>query len=474
LFRLLNAHFPKRTVILGISEACLVVLAFVTATIARLGPDDARVLLHYEQGFLKISIVSATFITCMYYFDLYDTSIINNQREVTTRFLQVLGTVSIVLAFLYYVYPPLQLGRGIFLVGLLLVAVILLLWRRLFFAVNSQPALAERALVLGDSPLALSLIHELASRPELGVRMVSHVSANGGGDIERNDKHHAVSDDSLEALDETCQELSRAVKLRRVNRVIVAMDDRRKKLPVQFLLSLKRRGVIIQDGAEIYEAMTGKVPIESIRLSQLLFTSGFRVSRFLEVYKRIASILISIIGLLLSLPVLPFVALAIKLSSPGPLFYLQQRVGRDGAVFNCCKFRTMSADAEADIGPTWASDNDPRITRIGGFFRTARIDEIPQLWNVLRGDMSLVGPRPERPEFVRSLAREIPLYNLRQTIRPGITGWAQIRYQYGSSVEDAKEKLRYDLFYVKNISPGLDLLILFQTIKIILLGRGAR
>ena len=473
MFRLLSAHFPKRIVILAVSEACLVVLAFVAAAMARLGLDDTRVLLSYEQGFLKISVVSVTFITCMYYFDLYDTSIINNRREVATRFLQVLGTVSIVLAFVYYVYPPLQLGRGIFLFGFLLVTIILLLWRRLFFALNSQSALAERALVLGDSQLALSLIHELTSRPELGVRMVGHISADRGGEIER-DGEHPVSDGSVGSLDNICQELSRAVKLRRVNRVIVAMDDRRKKLPVQFLLSLKRRGVMIQDGAEIYEAVTGKVPIESIRLSQLLFASGFRVSRFLEVYKRIASILISITGLLLSLPLFPVVVLAIKLTSPGPLFYLQKRVGRDGSVFHCCKFRTMSPDAEADIGPTWASDKDPRITRIGGFFRTTRIDEIPQLWNVLRGDMSLVGPRPERPEFVNSLAREIPLYNLRHTIRPGITGWAQIRYQYGSSVEDSKEKLRYDLFYVKNISPGLDLLILFQTIKIILLGRGAR
>jgi exopolysaccharide biosynthesis polyprenyl glycosylphosphotransferase len=192
------------------------------------------------------------------------------------------------------------------------------------------------------------------------------------------------------------------------------------------------------------------------------------------IYKRLASIVASIIGLLLSLPLLPFVALAIKLTSPGSLFYKQKRVGQDGTIFYCYKFRTMRADAEADTGATWATDDDPRITRVGGFLRVARLDEIPQLWNVLRGDMSLVGPRPERPEFVNGLTREIPLYYLRHAIRPGITGWAQIRYRYGSSVEDAKEKLRYDLFYIKNMAPGLDLLIFLQTIKIILLGRGAK
>jgi sugar transferase (PEP-CTERM system associated) len=252
------------------------------------------------------------------------------------------------------------------------------------------------------------------------------------------------------------------------------MGDRRGKLPVDALLSLKCRGLQVQDGVEVYEAITGKVPIESVRLGWLLFSPGCHASRFYLAYKRSASIVVSIVGLLLTLPLLPFIILAIKLTSTGPVLYRQKRVGRDGAVYNCYKFRSMRADAEADTGPTWAADEDPRITRVGRFLRITRMDEIPQLWNVLRGDMSLVGPRPERPEFVNTLDKEIPYYNLRHTIRPGITGWAQVRYKYGSSIEDAKEKLRYDLFYIKNMSAGLDLLIFFQTIKIILLGRGAK
>jgi sugar transferase (PEP-CTERM system associated) len=470
LIRLLNAYFPTRTLILGISEACLVGIGFIAAMIARLGASDASVQLNYEQGFFKIFVVSATFIICMYYFDLYDSLILHNRRELATRLIQVLGSVCILLAIFYYVYPPLQLGRGIFLIGFVLVAVILLLWRWLFLAINSRPQFAERALILGDGPLATLLIQEFGSRPELGLRVVGHM-VGGDGDDRPNSEPA-----SMAGLLGTSsgEELSQAIESHRVNRVIVAMGDRRGKLPVQLLLALKSRGVLVQDGPDVYEAVTGKVPIESLRLSWLLFSEGFHVSRFLLIYKRLASIVVSIVGLLLSLPLLPFVALAIKLTSAGPLFYKQKRVGHDGSVFHCYKFRTMRADAEADIGPTWALDNDPRVTRVGRFLRTARLDEIPQLWNVLRGDMSLVGPRPERPEFVDGLSLEIPLYTLRHAVRPGITGWAQVRYQYGSSVEDAKEKLRYDLFYIKNMSPGLDLLILLQTIKIILLGRGAK
>lgn len=472
MIRFLNAHFPARTIILGVSEACLVGLAFVVAMIARLGASDASVQLSDEQGFLKIFIVSATFITCMYYFDLYDTSILSNRRELATRLIQVLGSVCVLLSFFYYVYPPLGLGRGIFLIGFFLGAVILLLWRGLFLAINSRPQFSERALILGDGPLAAPLIHELESRPELGLHVVSHILDAGDENGKRDSERRESAAGPLGAY--SGEELSRAVESQRVNRVIVAMGDRRGKLPVQLLLALKSRGVLIQDGTDVYEAVTGKVPIESLRLSWLLFSPGFHISRFLVIYKRLASIVVSIIGLLLSLPLLPFIALAIKLTSPGPLFYKQKRVGQDGTVFHCYKFRTMRADAEADTGATWALDDDPRITRVGGFLRAARLDEIPQLWNVLMGDMSLVGPRPERPEFVDELAKEIPLYHLRHAIRPGITGWAQVRYRYGSSVEDAKEKLRYDLFYIKNISPGLDLLIFLETIKIILLGRGAK
>jgi len=466
--RLLNAHFPGRTLFLGISEACLVTIAFLIATIVRLGDSDAYLMLRYEQGFVKIVVVSGVVMACMYYFDLYDSTILSNRREVLTRIVQVLGTVCVLLAILYYVYPPLALGRGIFLIGIILLGVLLFLWRRLFLTLNVLPRFAERTLIFGDGPLVEPLLRELRSRPELGLVIVGHVSEIDNQDMSRNRRQGPAETPGLG--DDICS----AVKSLRAHRIVITMGDRRGTLPVELLLSLKSSGIRIQDGTDIYEAITGKVPVESLRLGWLLFSRGFQSSPFLRIYKRCASLVVSTTGLLLSLPLMPFVALAVKLTSPGPLLYRQNRVGRAGRVFECYKFRTMRADAEADRGPTWAGDEDPRITRVGRFLRRTRIDEIPQLWNVLRGDMTLVGPRPERPEFVELLAKAVPHYNLRHTIRPGITGWAQIRYKYGSSIEDATEKLRYDLFYVKNISPGLDVLIVLETIKTILWRRGAK
>jgi len=472
LIRLLNTYFPSRTIFLGVSEACLVAVAFLVATVLWFGAEDATVILNYEQGFFKILVVAAVFIICMYYFDLYDSSILSNRREVLIRLAQVPGTMCILLAVVYYLYPPLKLGRGIILIGLLFLVIIVLLWRSLFLEFNGSLQFAERTMIFGDEPSTSRLVRELNSRPELGLRVGGRILVAGTGSYELNCGCSSPDDVPEAAI--TDEDFLAAIGHHRVNRIIVALDDRRGRLPVELLLSIKGRGVLIQDGTDFYEQVTGKIPIESLRLGALLFSSGFHISRFLEIYKRLASIAVSILGLILSLPLLPFVALAIKLTSPGRLLYQQRRVGRNDSVFYCYKFRTMRADAEADTGPTWTGDEDPRITSVGRFLRITRLDEIPQLWNVLKGDMSLVGPRPERPEFIQWLKQEIPYYNLRHTVRPGITGWAQIKYRYGNSIEDTREKLRYDLFYIKNMAPGLDALILFQTIKTILLGRGAK
>jgi sugar transferase (PEP-CTERM system associated) len=449
-----------------------VCLAFIAATAARLGTGAATLTLNDHHGLLKVLVMSLVIITCMYYFDLYDSSILGNRREVLIRLTQVLGIVYCVLVLLYYLYPPMELGRGISSIGLLFVAMLLFSWRGMFWKINSLSEFADRAMILGEGPLAELLELEFESRPELGVRIVGRIPATGN-------RNHHVGREPVHSFDDpsesnSVENLSRTVKSLRANRIIVTMGDRRGKLPVDLLLSLKCRGLLVQDGVEVYEAISGKVPIESSRSGWLLFSPGCHASRLHLAYKRVASILVSVVGLILCLPLIPFVILAINLTSPGPIFYRQRRVGRDGVVFDCYKFRTMDADAEADTGATWALDDDPRITPVGSFLRMSRLDEIPQLWNVLRGDMSLIGPRPERPEFVGTLVREIPYYNLRHTIRPGITGWAQIRYRYGSSVEDAREKLRYDLFYIKNMSIGLDLLVFLQTIRVILWARGAK
>lgn len=244
-------------------------------------------------------------------------------------------------------------------------------------------------------------------------------------------------------------------------------------MPVREMPELRLRGVVIENSSDLMERLTGKLPLNGLNPSTLIFAEGFRMNPIQRVLRRLFSLAVSFLALVICLPFIPFIILAVRLSSPGPIFFSQTRVGLHGELFTLYKFRTMRQDAEAQ-GAVWAVKDDARVTPIGMFLRKTRIDEIPQLWNVLRGDMAFVGPRPERPEFVQWLSQEIPFYDLRHLIRPGITGWAQVRYRYGASLEETKRKLEYDLYYVKHLSIGLDLLIMFETIKTIILRRGAR
>src|SRR5208337_3552566 len=258
-----------------------------------------------------------------------------------------------------------------------------------------------------------------------------------------------------------------------IDRVLVAMEDRRESMPVRELLDLRICGVVIENSSTLVERLSGKLPLDGLNPSNLIFTEGFRMSTTHQLFRRLLSFAVSFIGLVICLPLIPFIILAVRLSSPGPILFTQTRVGQRGRLFTAYKFRTMRQDAEAQ-GAVWATKDDPRVTPIGRIMRSTRIDEIPQLWNVLRGEMGFVGPRPERPEFVQWLAREIPFYELRHMVRPGFRVWAQVRYQYGAKLEQTKRKLEYDLYYVKHMSVGLDLLIMFETMKTIVLGRGAQ
>jgi sugar transferase (PEP-CTERM system associated) len=464
LVRLLHAHFPTRTLFLGVSEACLVALAFVVATIARLGANDASIMLHYELGLLKIIVVSAAFVICMYYFDLYDSTILSNRREVLTRLIQVLGTMCILLAVVYYVYPSLGLGRGIFLIGLVLVALLLLLSRRLFLILNTLPQFAERALILGEGEFAESLVSELQLRNELGIRVVGHIKSLEGGNGNRSLPPHGGEID----------EVLRSIEPYRPDRIIVAMEDRRGKLPVEALLKLKSSGVAIEDGAEVYEAVAGKIPIQSLRLSWLLFSPGFRVARPLVMYKRVCSIIFSAFALILTLPLMILIGLAIRADSAGSVIFQQERVGKDGKVFTLYKFRSMVNGADQDANHRPAGRTDSRFTRIGRVLRRTRLDELPQLFNILRGDMYFVGPRPFVPSQEYECLQKISFYRQRWVVKPGATGWAQVNRGYNVTIEDNTDKLAYDLFYIKNMSIGLDLLILFKTAKTLVLGRGSR
>jgi sugar transferase (PEP-CTERM system associated) len=272
----------------------------------------------------------------------------------------------------------------------------------------------------------------------------------------------------------TLEDIPSIVRARSVDRVVVSLADARGKLPMDKLLEMKLDGVSFDHLASVYEEYTGKIAVENLRPSWLIFSPGFRKSRWVSASKRTLDLFVAGVGLVIAAPVMALVALAIRLTSRGAVLYHQQRVGLHGRIFTLHKFRSMQDNAEATTGPVWASKaGDSRVTAVGLLLRRSRLDELPQLWNVLNGDMSFVGPRPERPEFVTELTREIPFYGQRHIVRPGLTGWAQVRYTYGASVEDALQKLQYDLFYIKNLSVALDLFIILNTVKTVLRQGGA-
>ena len=457
MIRLFNVYYPIRTLILLAGEALIVWTSFLLGTVLQFR-EDSYLVLNFEYGYYKILVVTIIVLVFSHWFDLYDPSSFNARWDQVFRLLLVLGLVALALAGMGYLFPRFLPGNNSALTGLVILTVALFGWRTAYAWLSQQPYLRERVYVLGTGDRAQRLVNGLRTRSELGIEVVGW-----SGNIEGALTREAVAAHMLEC-----------VAGQNIHRVIVAMPDRRGTLPVHELLHLRLEGAKIEEAASWLEKMSGRIEVENLQPSWLVFAEGFRFSAGFLLMKRLLSSLAAFILLLVVLPLIPLVCLAIKLDSAGPVLYRQKRVGRGGVTFFCFKFRTMRQDAEADTGPTWAGDDDPRITRFGKFLRSSRLDEIPQLWNVFKGDMAFVGPRPERPEFVEWLTRELPYYPVRHVVRPGITGWAQVRYKYGNTVEDAKEKLQYDLYYIKNASIGLDLLIMFQTVKIVLLGRGAQ
>lgn len=455
--RFLNAYYPTRTLVLLLCEAILTAGAFVLATAFRDGPDT-YIALMYQNGILKISCICTFTVLLTYYFDLYEPQCISGSHEIHFRLLLVLSTLSFSLATLLYLFPGTDIGPSVFLTGTALLAVILLVWRSAYDRILMFPFFRERVYVLGDGEQARSVIDLLRRRPDIGMEVSE--GCDESGVMMPGQTYTAV----LHKFD---------APKPRIDRIIVALKDRRGSMPVQDLLNLRLRGVVIEESTSVIERLSGTLPLDGLNPSALIFTQGFNVRPSLLFARRLISIAVSFLALVICLPFIPFIILAVRISSPGPIFFRQIRVGYRGLPFTIYKFRTMRQDAEAN-GAVWAAKNDSRVTSVGRFLRKSRLDEIPQLWNVLRGDMAFVGPRPERPEFVQWLIKEIPYYHLRHVIRPGVTGWAQVRYRYGASLEETRRKLEYDLYYIKHISLSLDLLIMFETVKTILLRRGAQ
>jgi sugar transferase (PEP-CTERM system associated) len=458
VIRLFNVYYPVRTLVLLLGEALVVGFSFVLAALWNV---DSMLRLNnelfIEGGYLRILGLTGVVLLVSHGFDLYDSSQIGVKLEQALRILFVVGLVAIVLGGIIYFVPQFLPGNNSAIIGVVILTIFLFCWRSAFSWLVCRPFLCERVYVLGTGDRALRLVNGLA-QSGLGIQIVGW-TGNIDGEV---------------TLEKVGSHLVGLAKNKRIHRVIVAMPDRRGSIPVEDLLTLRMAGVKVEEATSWLEKITGRIEVEQLYPSWFIFAEGFRLTPAKRIVRRIVNFSAALIGLVLALPLLPFIALAVKLDSKGPVLYSQQRVGRGGEVFYCYKFRSMRQDAEADSGATWASDDDPRITRVGKILRSSRLDEIPQLWCVLKGDMHFVGPRPERPEFVGWLSRGIPYYGMRHLVRPGITGWAQVQYKYGNTMADAREKLQYDLFYIKNASVGLDLLILFQTIKIVLLGRGAQ
>jgi sugar transferase (PEP-CTERM system associated) len=411
----------------------------------------------------KLVVITAVCQLCFYYVDLYDFSIVHSRRELVVRLLVASGTVALLLAAASLVVPWLLLGHRIVVSSLVFILVAMFAWRLVFIHVG-RSALSERLLIVGTGPAARRVARLILDQHEYPYELVGFIDEDPAM-VGRSVVNPRVLG--------TPADIERIVREYGVGRIVVGLADRRGRLPIDELLSAKLAGVRVEDPETVFERLTGKILLDDLKPSWLIFSDGFRARRLTRLVKRSLDVALATVGLAIASPLVLLTALAVRLESEGPVLYAQDRVGEHGRVFTLYKFRSMRADAERGT-PVWATEGDDRVTRIGRFLRLSRLDELPQLWNVLRGDMSFVGPRPERPFFVEQLAEVIPYYRQRHAVKPGVTGWAQVRYRYGSSIEDAREKLRYDLYYIKHLSIVFDLTIVFDTVKVIVSAKGAQ
>jgi sugar transferase (PEP-CTERM system associated) len=461
----IGAQRVPRVVLLACClDALSLAIALCLAVVLRL--HEQRAIISFFEGqhivlrFLTVIVVCQT---VLYYCDLYNPVELRSGLNVFTGLLKALGSTCLFLAVIYYIDDELSLGRGIAAFSGP-TAFALMFLTRAFLGRRSRVYGPERVMVVGTAPAGISAVREILSRPELNLEVKGFLS-EGGRDIGKS----LINPRIIGAV----EDVESIVLEGRVDRLIISLAERRGQMPVSQLLHLKFAGVGIEDSHSFIESVTGRIHLEQLSPSWLILSDGFRKSRLLYSAKRLCDLLIALLALILTLPIMALVGLAIWFETGSPILFRQERTGLRGRPFHIVKFRSMRRDAES-CGPIWASTHDNRITKVGRFIRKFRLDELPQIFNVLRGDMSLVGPRPERPYFCDLLQKDVPMFDLRHSVRPGITGWAQIKYQYGGSVEESKTKLEYDFFYIKHMSLFLDSVILLETAKVMLYGRGAK
>jgi sugar transferase (PEP-CTERM system associated) len=458
--------FSPRTLGLILADAAIIYGGIILALFLRLGFDGTIYQLNENRGWLKVTLATSACLLLLFFYDLYDYTVMGNRRELLLRMIQALGIAWALLALLFYFAPPLMIGRGTSVYSVAITLVLLLLWRTLIHLLTGHPEIGERILIVGAGNAAIDTAEAVLKRRDAGYRIVGFVTEDYETvKMKLPDTRVLGTTDNLEKI----------VRDEKIDRIVIAVRERRGSFPTEALLRMSlASNVCIEECTSFYERITGQVHLDMLRPSWLIFAGRARDTRLKTVLRDSVHRLLALIGLILSFPIAVLTAVLIKLDSKGGIFYKQQRVGKNGKTFEVIKFRSMKADAEADGKPIWATTDDDRTTRVGRIIRKIRVDEIPQFWNILKGEMNFIGPRPERPHFVSQLAAEVAFYEHRHLVAPGLTGWAQIKYPYGASVEDARQKLQYDLFYIKNQTIALDIIIVFETVKTVLFGRGGR
>jgi len=453
-------QYPLRNIVFFCGEGWLIFMSILAASWTLLGAEQFMASLTINC--LHALVVTIVFQLCLYFFDLYDLKADSSMPDRCTRITQAFGVGCVLLGSLYYLAPVVMINNQVFWVGYIMVSVAVFSWRFLYYIALRRRLFVQKVVIIGVGDLA----SEIAQAIEGRLDSVYSVYAFVGDQPPACNPSNAPVVRKLEDLMDT-------MPTNEVEHIIVAPGNRRGAMPLDTLLRCKLRGIFIEEGVSFFERLTGRIPVQRVDPSWLIFSQGFSITRWRSTVQRLFDLIVSSSMLIMASPIMLLTAIAVKLESPGPVLYRQERIGLYGAPFRVVKFRSMCQDAEQN-GPVWAAENDSRITRCGAFIRKTRIDELPQLWNVLKGEMSLVGPRPERPMFVEELVKLIPFYGMRHDVKPGVTGWAQINYPYGSSVEDAMHKLEYDLYYVKHMSLALDAVIIFRTAKTVLFQSGAR
>ncbi len=462
MIRIFQVFIPTSVLALLVSE---IVALFLCFTLGSFTTIDAapEVFLLYEGGLGRISMAVLSIVLGLHFQDLYTNLRVRSRVMLVQQTCMAVGVAFLLQALLTYISPDLMLPRSLMIVGSFLTLLLLPAWRLVYSSLVLRAIGAQRVLFLGTTPVAQEIAGRLTSHPELGLAVAGYVEEAPGS---------AAVLEGGKVVGEIA-DLKRVVEALRPDRIVVGLSERRSRLPVHDLLDLRLSGIRIEEAASMYEIAFGRVCTRELRPSHLIFGAELGPARHKVTWQAFYSLGLALIGVVLTIPLMLLVAVLIKLTSRGPVLYRQTRVGRNDRPFVLYKFRSMRVDAEKATGAVWAETNDPRITPLGRWLRLLRIDELPQLLNVLKGEMAIVGPRPERPEFVKTLSEQIPYYRQRHCVSPGITGWAQINHKYSNTIEDTITKLEYDLYYIKNISFSLDFYIMFQTVKTMLLSRGA-